>query len=283
MTFTQTRATTSLLAAALLCTATHADIITLDSFTNPLESETFVTGVHGNTITGLDYRSGLEVGWLDLAGGLSIGDRAPRSTKRASESQNQAGLAGVLGGQRLATLEASPLSNTQVSAVVEGGSLRFKSESRTRGVLELAYSPTGGLNADLLSAAGAGRFEIELLSANMYDTRRGWRNRSVPIEIELVSGAGTAGETVATASRSLLDPQLYTFGLAEFAGVDFSDIDSITLRIDQSDRGLADVEFALGPLRAYIESGLVPEPIALVLLASGVLVISRNRNWSVSD
>lgn len=278
MTFTRTSVTTSLLAAALFCGSTHADLITIDNFTSPFNSETFVDGVRGNTISGLADRAGLEVGSLDLSGGLSIGDRVPHATKRASESQDQSGLSGVLGGRRLGTLEASPLSNTEVSVAIGAGSLSFAAESRTRGAFELEYSPAGGLNADFLTVAGDGRFEIELLSGNLYDTRRSRLDRLMPIEIKLISGQGTAGEIVASAARTLQDQRLYTFDFSEFAGVDFSDIDTIKLRIDQSDRSLANADFTLGPLNAYSESGFVPEPITLVLLASGAALITRRQN-----
>lgn len=255
-----------------------ADLITIDSFASPFESETFV-GSYSGGIVGSTYEApGLEIGYLYPGDGLSAGDPLPAPEHRASEVQSQSGLGDVLGGHRYGSLVAAPLDYSRVSVYAYEGWLSYSTAFGTRGILDLVYEGDGGLNTDLRTNDDDGRFEIELLSGDLHVDGYPQYDRPVPMDVIVKSGVGTPDEAMATVSTLLLLEELYTFDFADFTGIDFSDVDSIAIHIDQSDPSLDAVDFALGEFVATSESGFVPEPSSLGLLALGILAAWSRRS-----
>ncbi len=263
------------IAALVLAAPANADIVTIDSFADPFESETFVGSYSGGTVGSVYERPGLEIGRFYLGDGLAPGDPLPEVTERDVEEQWQTGLAGVLGGQRHAVLTADPLDYSRVSVVAYEGFLSYSTSFGTQGILDLTYGGAAGLNRNFMTVDDDGRFRIELLSGDLDSPSNPQYDRPVPISLAVTSGLGTPEEVTASHTLMLLDEQIYDFPFASFSNVDFADVDSIHLHIDQSAPSLAAVDFGLGELTAHAPGGFVPEPSALSLLAVGVLLLRR--------
>jgi hypothetical protein len=71
--------------------------------------------------------------------------------------------------------------------------------------------------------------------------------RPVPVTITVTSSKGTANEVTAQSTQSLINDGVYLYQFTDFAGVDFTDVDQITLFFDAS--AYTSVDYALGPFR----------------------------------
>lgn len=262
-----------------LCSTGLAGDVTIDAFTDLFEGEAFVGSYSNNTVGSTYTRHGLEVGYLYSGAGVSPGDPLPAVDHRAQETQTQIGLSGVLGGSRYGELNASPLSYSRVSANAYKGFFSYSTAFGTQGILDLVYQPVGGLNSDFSTVSGDARFEIELVSGDMHVPGYSQYDRPVPISLTLTSGLGTTDEATATVSNMLLTEQVYGFAFGDFAGIDFSDIDSIGLHIDQSDPDTAAVDFSLSNFKATTGTDFpnIPEPTTILLLIAGMPLLARRR------
>ncbi len=270
------------IAGLMLADVVRADIIPIDAFTDPFESEEFVEFYSRDLASSAYTQAGLEVGWLFPSDGKTLGNYVAVPTLRTSEAQTQTGLAGVLGGERYGSLSSDLLSFSTASASIDAGQLSFGSELGTQSVLELVYGGDSGLNMDFTTAADDGRFELDLLAGGVSESDRIWNSRqSVPMAVSVTSGLGTANERTATLTSYLMKEQTYAFKFAGFTGVDFSDVDTITLRLDQSDSWLAATDVTIGPFSAVTESNfIIPEPgTVMVLLFAGVFGVLRGPRW----
>jgi len=262
-------------AAAALVSSAGADII-VDDFSDAFASEEFVFGASGGVITAVGTHSGLEVGNLPLTNGAGVGD-VFNHTARVQEIQSQAGLDGVLGGSRSSVLSAADPNPANLGSRVavnafEGFGLSFSTAFGTHGILDLRYD-AGGAGLDL-DASGELAFNIEHTTGDLDD---GFNPRPIPITLTLTSGLGSGAEATHSEAMSILaeGPYLYDLALFSGSGVDLSDIDVISINIDQSDPITEAADFALGPF-AFI-GGEVPAPGPLALLFLGSGVIARRR------
>lgn len=263
-----TRTTTYLAAIVFAAAPAFAGPgIMIDSFTDMLESETFITGLSGGVITRTGERSGLEVGMLMLPVAPTndeVGEPVPAYTERWQETQSQLGLAGVLGGARDSHLIATTDTlGSDVSVAAGYGGLYFSTAFGTQGIATLVYGKAASLNTDF-SVLPDGAFEFELTSGDLTAGPR-----PIPATITVTSGAGTGNEATASMTLNLVDEQLYSFPFTNFAGVDFADIDRIELELDQSDPITAAADFALGEFYA------IPEPATLMALGLTALLLRR--------
>lgn len=205
-------------AAALAFTgmtsAAHADRI-IDAFTDPFPVQSLPTG------------SSAPILW---AGTLM-------SQTREFDEAPQSSLSDVIGGQRVATVQASDLGNTLFASVTQA-ELSYATSYDTSGILTLEYGALGDLNVDL-TEDGSVAFELELDG----DLASGGSARPVPLRVTVLGGAGSN-----TASITLLQDGVYQVPFAWFPGVDFADVDYIRFEFDASQ--VVAVDFALlGGLR----------------------------------
>ncbi len=269
------RSVISIVSLLAVAGAASAAEIVIDSFENPFESEDFITSA-GNNINAISPRSGLEVGGVFLAGSSQVGDPNPGATQRGQETQSQAGLSGVLGGARVGDLRAAgagPWGSPVTVGLFTGwpgpndSLLSFSTAFGTVATLDLVYGADTDLNADFSILVQAA-FEFEVLSSDGDNSNP---PRTLPVTVELVSGAGTS-----SASATLSGEGTVSIPFDDFAGVDWSDIDRITLTLDQAAGDAAAIDFAIGPFKAVGE--LIPTPGALALAGvAGLGAVRRRR------
>lgn len=133
----------------------------------------------------------------------------------------QSGLAGVIGGQRQTTVEASAIQNFLTATMTSNGlmpALGYATGYPTSGSLTLEYGAQTDLNANL-SAMRA--FEFELDS----DLTSG--PRPVPLTITVASGSGSASTQV-----TLLNDKTYYVPFTLFPNVNFADVDYVQFHFD---------------------------------------------------
>lgn len=252
--------------------------VTIDGFTDPFAGEEFVGSYSNNTVGSTYTRHGLEVGYLYPGDGVDVGDPLPAVEEREFEIQNQSGLVDVLGGTRYGELAASPLSYSRVGVGAYNGYLSFSTAFGTQGILDLVYASDNGLNADFSTDDTEAHFTIELVSGDLHQPSNPEYNRPVPMQLTLISGLGTPDEVTETLSEQLLEEQAYSFAFSDFNSIDFSDVDSIGLHIDQSDPDLAAVDFSLSNFQAVSDDfPNIPEPATLGLLLAGLPLMIRRR------
>lgn len=252
------------------------ELYQIDSFQTQFEGEEFV-GSYSNGIAHSMYTSnGLEVGLLILGDGYEAGDAHPGWTPRGQELQTQVGLADVLGGVRKGNLLATSELGSQVSVNSVGGGLSFNTSFGTQAKLDLTYDGGGQLNQDFSSIAD-GAFKISLINGDMYNPQYG-SLRPVPISVLLTSGLGTDQEQSYEVGSTLLESGVdHLFNFDDFQGVNFADIDRISLKIDQSDEITKAVDFQLGAF-SVVGTPAIPAPGAISLLAvSGLCGLRRRR------
>ncbi|GAB4544907.1 MAG: hypothetical protein Tsb0013_02310 [Phycisphaerales bacterium] len=265
----------------------------IDEFTNPFLAEEFFTGSipQPGTIVpaGQSFVNipGLEVGSLWTSQGAGPGDVTPPRELRASESHAQSML-DVLGGSRTGTLNAAD-PNTLTSRVSVStfatdfyggrGVLSFSTAFGTQGILDLTYDANGaGLDQDL-SGFNNGSVALQLVSGDL-DQAGTEFDRPIPAVVTLTSNAGEMGEAIVSASVDLLAEGFYFIDFAQFAGIDFSDIDKVELRLDQSAPQLAAADFAIANFQFVPQDQppLVPGPGASALaLIAGAMGARRRR------
>lgn len=194
--------------------AAHADRI-IDAFTDQFPAQSLPTG------------SSAPILW---AGTLM-------SQTREFDEASQSSLSDVIGGQRVATVQASDLGNTLFASVAQG-ELSYATTYDTSGILTLEYGALGDLNVDL-TEDGSVAFELELEG----DLTSGASPRPVSLRVTVLGGAGSN-----TATVTLLQDGVYQVPFAWFPSVNFADVDYIRFEFDASQ--VVAVDFALlGGLR----------------------------------
>ncbi|MCA9697087.1 MAG: hypothetical protein KC431_06160 [Myxococcales bacterium] len=177
----------------------------IDSFTNELPTQ---------NLAGTGYM--LPIVW---AGTFN-------NVQQAQGSASQTGLDGVIGGRRLTTVTASSMSNfIYLLSNASTARLDYNTGYPTSGILELEYGYDVDLNANLV-ADGSVAFEFEI-EGDMDSTPA----RPVELTVEVVSGSGAAIDQV---TIELIDDGVYQIPFADFAGVDFSDVDYLHFVFDAS-------------------------------------------------
>ena len=150
----------------------------------------------------------------------------------------QTGLAGVLGGERRA--EITYVVGT-ANADIFNGFMAHNHNAGAKSILELKYGMTVDLNANLTLFEGT-RLEINVVDGDMFAGPR-----PVPCTITVTSRRGTPAQATASKTLSLVNPGVYAYPFTAFPGVDFTDVDMITVRFDSS--AYTSVDYAIGPFR----------------------------------
>jgi hypothetical protein len=218
--------------ACLLVTSTTPKAVTIDAFTDLLPSNP------GLPVSG---RPIIFVGTMCDGGACPPGSFV---SHLVSDAAYETGLAGVLGGVRLALI--TYVVGTADALIYNG--LSFNHDTGASAILELRYGPIADLNADLTLYGGT-RFDINLVSGDMYAGPR-----PVPCTVTVTSGRGTPRVCTASVTRNLIDDGVYAYSFASFTGVDFTDVDAISVVFDAS--RVTAVDFALGAFKT--DGGTVP-------------------------
>ncbi len=125
------------------------------------------------------------------------------------------------------------------NGVVFNGFLSHNHNAGAKSILELKYGTTVDLNANLTL------FETRL---EINGRRRLYAGpRPVPCTITVTSGRGTPAQATASKTLSLINAGVYAYPFTSFPGVDFTDVDMITVRFDSS--AYTSVDYAIGPFR----------------------------------
>jgi hypothetical protein len=200
--------------------------VTIDAFTDPFPPN-----------------PDLPVGGYELifVGSMCDGGACPPGTMVShlvNDVAYQTGLAGVLAGERYA--EIAYVAGT-ANGVVFNGFLSHNHNAGAKSILELKYGTTVDLNANLTLFEGT-RLEINVVDGDMYAGPR-----PVPCTITVTSGRGTPAQATASKTLSLINAGVYAYPFTSFPGVDFTDVDMITVRFDSS--AYTSVDYAIGPFR----------------------------------
>jgi hypothetical protein len=156
-----------------------------------------------------------------------------------SDQASQNGLAGVLGGSREAVLTRT--SGNANAVIVQGFFTHNHDAGASSTTLEARYGMAADLNVDL-TVGGATGLEVNLISGDLDSGPR-----PVPVTITVTSGRGTANETTASSTQSMVSEGIYLFLFTDFTGVDFTDVDRLTYFFDASQ--VVAVDYALGPFK----------------------------------
>ena len=227
-------AATLLLGLVLLAAPGLAGAVIIDAFTDPYPPNPLLP-VSGRQII--------------FVGSTCDGGACPPNaivSNPVSDSADQGGLAGVLGGNRYAQI--NHVAGTANSNIVPTYGFTYNHNAGASSLLDLDYGRTVDLSADLTVNAATG-FEISV-AGDMYAGPR-----PIPCTFTVTSGRGTGSEATASLTQDLVADGAYTFPFASFAGVDFTDVDRIQVRFDAS--AVSAVDFAV----FYIETNEPPTPV----------------------
>jgi hypothetical protein len=165
---------------------------------------------------------------------------AMNGTLKPVDTSSQAGLFGVIGGQRNAELSTSSQTNF-ISANMgsQNGTplLSYATPSSTSGILKLVYGAQSLLNANLSRAKA---FELEISG----DMNNSVPYRPVPLTVTVLSGTVTRSATV-----TLLDDGMVYIPFTSFPMVNWSDVDRVTFSFNGSQVNAVDYTL-IGGLRA---------------------------------
>jgi len=156
----------------------------------------------------------------------------------------------ILGGRRDVKLQKLSGSGTQ--PYVHGvagvpGLVSYNSNFGCNAIWTVAYGAGRELGFDL-TAEGGSAFEVELHSGDMWSGPR-----PTPLTIRVWSGSGSA-----TVTQDLIAVGTYTYPFADFAGVDFSDVDRIEFEVVQQSESNDAIDFAFSCFRT---NGDAPTPV----------------------
>lgn len=241
-----------------------ATTITIDNFEDSFAAETFYD-ISGSS----SVLSGLEVGAI----GYNPGN-LNQLIVRETETQTQSGLAGVLGGERTASLtRTAPIGSTSFSRVGSATSGVFDwthiNGTRTRTVASLQYGAGTALNADFSTLGGGAYFFLG-----------GWSldQGSVDATVSVTSGTTTQSVTLSLAAANPLSPLDYSIAFSAFTLINFSDVDLIELAFENTS------DSQDSALQLFSVEGAVPvsdesaSPLLLLgMTLAGLMVRGRMR------
>jgi hypothetical protein len=154
-------------------------------------------------------------------------------THATQDACSQTGLPNVLGGERNTLLLRSGTTGNG-DAGAYGGYLCQNHSSFGRSKLFVDYGVTVDLNANLtIGLATALRIDVV---GDMYSGPR-----PVPFTITVTSRRGTPQQATASATQNLVLEGTYTYPFAGFAGVDFTDVDAISIVSDATNYSAVDL------------------------------------------
>jgi hypothetical protein len=194
------------------------------------------------------------------------------STSGALVTNTQVGeTADILGGSRTATLTRTGGFGGSISAekVAGTGFINVMNDTVAAGTLVLSYPGIANLNF-------ASQWNALAVDIPYLDQSTGVGDGEIDLSITVTSsaGTGTAFATGALLSPGRIEePGIYTFPFNDpgFAGVDFTDVDGVSVRFETAIIGS---DFQIGEITREL---LVPEPATLSLVGFGLLAAGAIR------
>lgn len=185
------------------------------------------------------------------------------------------GLPGVLGGSRDLLAHAGVAQPLVTVGVKDPGLLDYMSLTVSSGFAEVSYTgDTAGLGRAIACAEA---IEVSYLNADAAA-----QGAELGVDAALITLTLTGGVTVAASQSITAESGILTFSLADFAGVDLENLDSIALRIDgqSADLALDSIE-AIGceaPPSPAPAIGAASTAFSVIMLAGfGLLGLKRSR------
>jgi hypothetical protein len=173
----------------------------------------------------------------------------------------------MLGGDRATTTSVqSNLFGLEIQTDIDGGVYALSSQSNVNGSGQLGYgfaSSNGGvvnqnLNANL---SGENQFKLNFISSDAPGSY------TIGVRSSSSAGGNFVNVTKAFQGNSVNTPFMSTVNFSEFGGVNFSDIDQITLTFDTGLSG----DVAISSFQA------VPEPATMAILGAAAAAFLRRR------
>ncbi len=215
-----------------LSTSAQTDLC-IDAFTNPFRSESFVQFSNG-IITGITSSAGLEAGELaqPVAPNNDQVGEPVLFLGRSFENQNQNNLGGVLGGKRQVKFTRNS-PNGNVSMTSSTGKLSSFNSLFGNGTVVLHYGKASDpLNLDLGNMPNPA-FVLRNFTGTLA------AGNTVLVKVTVTSAIGTAQHKTRTATHSISTngDQIISTASPEFTGIDWSDVDRISLSLINSGSG----------------------------------------------
>jgi len=218
-TFRLLSAASALCAVTALCSSARAERY-IDTFAAPLPLQTLPgTSTPSPTL------------WAGTLGGSS----------QWQDDAAQSGLSGVLGGRRNSTVMASTLSNSYFLSSTQANNqyaLGYATGVGSSGQFLLEYGADVDLNANLVSDGSVG-FELQI-DGDMDDSIP---VRPVPMTFTVASNGGAIQQS---ATVTVVQDGLYQIPFSSFPGVDFADVDYISVEFDATQVGAVDFDLIGG-------------------------------------
>ena len=205
----------------------------------------------------LGFSSGVEAQLVidDFNSGTTTSQRGVGAASSAA--------AGLLGGERIQSLEVPSLSGDEFFGALgfTGGNLFLVQGSEDEVVGGLLYDSLNGI--DLTGGGAYGGFRLDFTSVDSQISI------SDVLDLSVTSGDTTVSHNVTIPGQDSLGQVLVLF--EDFEGVDFSSVDSVALDFDFTDNPGRD--FQLGSFIAVA----VPEPSSLSVLSLAVSAMFLRR------
>lgn len=247
---------------AFVGSAASASILTIDDFTSELPTRSYITGYSGNIINSVDSFGQLDVGmrYRPIPGHDSVGQTLPSATTQVFDSATQSGLSGVVGGNRVAMIEAIGVASGRSELYIGQGLL---GHSNGAGLVDsrvtLTYGDAAPLNLNLTSFAN-GEFKLD-----------GWSLDHTTMGLAITLTSGLVSETVSRSLPAVPYPATLDLSVpfADFSTINFADVDRISFKFTN----LAHSQDSALIGGIYV----VPTPGATALFGLGAFVGFRRR------
>lgn len=159
---------------------------------------------------------------------------------------------GILGGSRSISLSGNASVGETVSAAVGGGFAGYQSGPNSTGIAAFTYNGGGGGLGNLLAMTAF--IDVSVIAFNA-----GSNSVASTMSVTVDDGSTTATRSVSLGGSTLI-PQVFSFDFTA-AGLDFNNVNSVTLTLDST--GAIGADMALNGFIARMTA--IPEPAAVAV------------------
>lgn len=234
-----------LAAAAVFATSANANKLVLDDFTYYDYDETAAT--LEDALASLTPADNAWVSYNMVIGSTVVPD-------------NLVDVAGVNKAFATTTYTLTPDTGSQfANSSIVNGEMSFSNSSQSTSTLQIDYELTEIFHGDSIDFSAWDAFYIDVVFA---DAQLGFDLIVTDLWGTTVTLEGDLEETIAA-------PETVTIGFGNFAGIDFSNIVSVSAILDATGTGAIDVTLS--------EVGLIPEPAMLAVFGLGLVGLGMSR------